>query len=62
MARRTSVTFSKLKVTNSFFRKRNNNKYTLSARDCKSIIDYIIVNEKLAVLVEDTHIYRGPNI
>ena len=49
-------------MTNIFFRKKNSNKFTWSARGSKSIIDYIFVNEKLAALVEDTHVYRGPDI
>ena len=58
---RTFVNFNKLKMTNSFFQKEGQ-QYTWSARGSKSIIDYIIVNEKLVTLVEYTHVYGGLDI
>jgi hypothetical protein len=38
--------FNNLKITNYFFRHKNIQKYTWKARGLKSVIDYIIVNEK----------------
>lgn len=53
---------SGLKITNTFFRKKNINKYTWSDRGLRSLIDYVIVNDKMSPLVMDTHVYRGCDI
>ena len=36
--------FNKLKITNSFYRHKDINKFTWEARGTKSVIDYIIIN------------------
>lgn len=53
------VTYNDLKITNTFFKKRECNKFTWSAREYRSIIDYTIVNQMLAPRIIDTHVYRG---
>lgn len=53
---------NKFRITNSFFRHRDIHKYTWVARGMRSIIDYILVNQKLVPEVQDTRVYRGPNI
>lgn len=56
------ATYNKLKITNTFFRHKEIHKYTWSARGLRSLIDYVIVNDKLSALVEDTRVYRGSDI
>ena len=46
-ALRDFCTFNKLKITNSFYRQTNIHKYTWEARGTKSVIDYIIINDRL---------------
>lgn len=59
---RELVTMNSLKITNTFFKKRDINKFTWAARGYRSIIDYIIVNQKLAPRVMDTQVYRGRSV
>jgi len=54
--------FSKLKITNSFYRQKDVNKYMWEARGTKSIIDYIIINDRLKSNIEDTRVFRGSEI
>lgn len=54
--------YNELRITNSFFRKRDIHKYTWSARGYRSIIDYVIVNKKLSSLVQDVRVHRGSDI
>jgi len=56
------ASFSDLKITNTFFRKKEIHKYTRSARGSKSIIDYIIVNRRQKHIVQDIKIFRGSDI
>jgi hypothetical protein len=42
------TTYNNLKITNTFFRKKDMHKYTWISRGFRSIIDYVIVNNKLA--------------
>jgi len=56
------ATENNLKITNTFFKHKDIHKYTWSARGSRSIIDYIMVNEKLRNQVEDTRVYRGSDI
>jgi hypothetical protein len=51
-----------LKITNTFFRKKEINKYIWSARGTKSLIDYVIVNKRLKHLVRDTTVYQGSDL
>jgi hypothetical protein len=51
-----------LKITNTFFRKKDLHKYTWSTRGPKSIIDYVIVSRRLKNLVQDIKIFRGSDI
>ena len=59
---RDFVTFNKLKITNGFFRKKDIHKYTWAARGYRSIIDYVMINKKVAGSVRDTRVYRGADI
>lgn len=59
---REFATFNNLKITNTFFRKKDIHKYTWTARGLRSIIDYVMVNKKLASQVRDTRVYRGSDI
>lgn len=59
---RQFASFNKLKITNTFFRKKDIYKYTWIARGYRSLIDYVIVNEKMKNLIQDTRVYRGPEI
>jgi exonuclease III len=59
---REFVSFNDLKITNTFFRKKDIHKYTWSARGSKSISDYIIVKRRLKNLVQDIKIFRGSDI
>lgn len=53
---------NELRLTNTFFRHKQIHKYTWSARGSATIIDYIIANKKTWPLVQDTRVYRGPDI
>ena len=59
---REFVTFNELKIINTFFRKKEVSKFTWSARGYRSLIDYVIVDQKLASRVIDTHAHRGRNV
>jgi exonuclease III len=54
--------FNKLKITNSFYRHKNMHKFTWEARGSRSIIDYIIINDRLKSNIEDTGVVRGSEI
>lgn len=56
------ASFNNLKLTNTFLRKKDIYKYILASRGYRSIIDYIIVNNKIACQVKDTRVYRGYDI
>lgn len=56
---REFATFNELKITNTFFRKKDIHKYSWSARGLRSLIDYIVISKKLAKQVIDTRVYRG---
>jgi len=51
--------FNKLKITNSFYRHKDIHKFTWEARGTKSIIDCIIINDRLKSNIEDTRVFRG---
>jgi endonuclease/exonuclease/phosphatase family metal-dependent hydrolase len=59
---REFATENNLKITNTFYRKKDINKYTWSARGLKSLIDYITVNKKLVSQIRDTTVCRGVDI
>lgn len=59
---RELLTMNSLKITNTFFKKRDINKFTWAARGYRSIIGYIIVNQTLAPRVMDTQVYRGRSV
>lgn len=59
---RQFATNNHLKITNTFFRKRDINKYTWSERGLRSIIDYVLINDKLRPQLQDVHVYRGCDI
>ena len=50
--------FNKPKI-NSFYRHNDIHKFTWEARGTKSIIDYIIINDRLKSNTEDTKVFRG---
>jgi len=54
--------FNKLKITNSFYRHKHIHKFTWEARGAKSIIDYIIINDRLKSNIKDTRVFRGSKI
>lgn len=56
------ATSNNMRITNSFFRKKDIHKYTWSARGTRSIIDYILANNKICRQVQDVHVYRGSDI
>jgi hypothetical protein len=51
--------FNKLKITNSFYRHKDIHRFTWEARGTKSIIDYIIINDRLKSNIEDARVFRG---
>ena len=54
--------FNKLKITNSFYIHKDIHNYTWEARGTKSIIDYIIINDRLKSNIEYTRVFRGSEI
>jgi len=54
--------FNKLKLTNSFYRHRDIHIFTWEARGTKSIIDYVIIIDRLKSNIEDTRVFRGSEI
>jgi exonuclease III len=61
-ALRDFCAFNKLKITNSFYRHKDIHKFTWEARGTKSIIDYIIINNRLKSSIEDTSVFRESEI
>jgi len=59
---RDFCTFNKLKITNSFYRHKDIHKFRWEARGTKSVIDYIIINDRLKSKIEDTRVFRGSEI
>lgn len=56
---RDFCSYNNLRITNTFFRHKEIHKYTWAERGRKSIIDYIIANDKIWPHVLDTRAYRG---
>jgi len=54
--------FNKLKITNSFYGHKDIHKFTWEVRGTRSVIDYIIINDKLKNNIEDTRVFRGSEI
>ena len=54
--------FNKLKITNSFYRHKDIHKFAWEARGTKSVIDYIIINDRLKSNIEETRVFRGREI
>jgi len=54
--------FNKLKITNSFYRHKDIHKFTWEAGGTKSVIDYIIINDRLESITEDTRVFRESEI
>jgi len=61
-ALRDFCAFDKLKISNSFYRHKDINKFTWEARGTKSIIHYIIINDRLKSNIEDTRVFRESDI
>jgi len=61
-ALREFCAFNKLKITNSFYRHKDIHKFTWKARGTKSVIDYIIINDRLKSNIEDTRVFRESEI
>jgi endonuclease/exonuclease/phosphatase family metal-dependent hydrolase len=59
---RDLVLYNDLKIMNTFFQHKDAHKYTWSARGSRSIIDYIICNQKTANFILDVRVYQGPEI
>jgi len=51
--------FNKLKITNTFYRPKDICKFNSEARGTKSVIEYIIINDRLKSNIEDTRVFRG---
>lgn len=49
-------------VSNSMFRHKEIHMYTWQRQNERSIIDFVIVDERLRVNVADTRVYRGVNV
>jgi len=58
-ALRNVCAFNKLKITNSFHRHKDIHKFTWETRETKSVMDYIIINDRLRSNIEDTRVFRG---
>jgi exonuclease III len=54
--------FNKLKITNTFFRQKRIHKYTWEGKRTQSIIDYIIIGNRLKAYIRDTRVCRGSEI
>jgi len=61
-ALRDFYAFNKLKITNSFNRHKDTHEFTWEARGTRSVIDYIIINDRLNSNIEDTRVFRGSEI
>ena len=61
-ALRDFCAFNELKITNSFYRHKDIHKFTWEARGTRSIIDYVIINDRLKSNIEDTRVFRGSGI
>ena len=59
---RDFATFNNLRITNSFFPHKDIHKFTWSARGSRSIIDYVLINNKLTAFIHDKKVYRGFDI
>jgi len=57
-AMRDFCAFNKLKI-NSFYTYKDIHKFTWETRGTRSIIDYIIINDRLKSNIEDTGVFRG---
>ncbi|CAG4976084.1 unnamed protein product [Parnassius apollo] len=49
-------------VTNTFFRHKKIHMYTWERGDDRSMIDFVIVDERMRSAVVDTRVYRGSNV
>ena len=56
---RDFCSYNNLRITNSYFKHKLIHKYTWEGRGKKSIIDYVIGNEKIWPYILDTRVYRG---
>lgn len=54
--------FNELSISNTFKKKKDIHKFTWAARGCRSVIDYVIGNKKIAKHIEDTTVKRGSDI
>ena len=61
-ALRDFCVFNKFKLINSFYGHKDIHKFTSEARGTRSIIDYIIINDRLKSNIEDTRVFRGSEI
>lgn len=55
---RQFLSFYQLKITNTFYRKRDTYRYTWASRGQESLIDYIIINNAMKDLVKYTNFQR----
>jgi hypothetical protein len=51
-----------IEITNTFLIHKDIRKFAWCARNCTSIIDYILANKKTTTLMKDTRVYRRKDI
>lgn len=59
---RDFVTYNNLKIVNTFFKQKEIHKYTWENRGSRSLIDYIIANQKLGKAATNARVYRGTGL
>jgi hypothetical protein len=53
------VVYNQLNIMNTWFEHKDTYKFTWNARGQRSVIDYIIVNQKLREIILDCRVFRG---
>jgi exonuclease III len=61
-ALRDFCAFNKLKISNSFYRQKDLHKFTSESRGTKSLIDYIIINDRFRSNIKDTRVFSESEI
>ena len=54
--------YNHLKIMNTMFEHKDSHKFTWEARNTRSIIDYILCNNRISDMVLDARVFRGPEI
>jgi hypothetical protein len=55
---RNVFVFNNLKITNTFYRHKDIHKHTWEAHSTKSLIDCVIINDKLEAYMKNTRVYH----